>query len=103
MGDLGVADLGQSDARKGLDEGEHGPGCPCTRCRGFVPGNEVAVKHAAYVGLRADLSRAIERLGPEVVEEAETIRSLVPGYCESDELAVSDLAVTRVRIKRAAA
>lgn len=98
----------------------HGEGCTCTRCVGFEPGNEVGiatrfqaghdsspVTHGAYRGIRAelrgDLARAVERLGPEVVEEAAIIRGLVPGYSESDELAIVDLAVTRVRIARAAA
>lgn len=83
-------------------EVEHGPDCQCTRCVGFQVGNSTALRHGAYVALRADLAGAIDKLGPEVVAEAALVRRLVPGYAESDELAVQDLAVTRIRIRRAA-
>jgi hypothetical protein len=35
-----------------LSEGQHGPECGCTRCRGFEPENAAAAKHGAYSGRR---------------------------------------------------
>jgi hypothetical protein len=102
-----------TDPRSGIDErGEWTPAFPGQRppltsesgeATRFPEANTVSVRHGAYVALRDDLARTIDRLGPEVVEEAAIIRRLVPGYAESDELAVQDLAVVRVRIRRAAA
>ena len=64
---------------------QHGPDCACTRCQGFSPGNQLAVRHGAYSTFRT--SRRSAQLGAE-------IRDVMPLYDESDEVQVRLLGTT---------
>jgi hypothetical protein len=72
---------------------EHGPNCPCTRCRGFEPGNEVSTRHGAY---------ATVNLGPRVDELADLIRPTVPTYRSGDEVMLRVLCLALTRLERSA-
>ncbi len=72
-------------------EKKHGPDCTCTRCKGFEPGNELALRHGAY---------AVVALGPRVEELADQIRELVPAYSASDEITIRLLCLTLARLER---
>lgn len=72
---------------------EHGPNCPCTRCRGFAPGNGVSVRHGAF---------AILQLRPRANELAEAIRvSLGPTYSSRFDLAISASAAAAAQYEKA--
>lgn len=73
---------------------EHGDQCPCVRCRGFEPGNQVARKHGGY---------ALVGLGERASEIADTLRPTMPAYSVADEPTLSLLSVTLARIERATA
>lgn len=74
---------------------EHGPGCGCTRCAGFEPGNDVAVRHGAYASPM--------KLAPRASEIADAIRPLVPAWSESFEPQLALYAIALVRVERATA
>lgn len=86
----------------------HGPPCtagkdggPCTRCTGFLPGNEhraqagneLRVTHGAY---------ATVKLGPRVAELADELRPFVPTYRPGDEVALKAMCLAVARIERTA-
>ncbi len=71
---------------------QHGPDCACTRCQGFSPGNQLAVRHGAYSTFRT--SRRSAQLGAE-------IRDVMPLYDESDEVQVRLLGTTLARCEAA--
>lgn len=74
----------------------HGDDCECTRCRGFKPGNTVAIERATH-GAYADL-----KLGARVAELAADLAPLVPAYRASDQVTVQLLALSIARIEAAA-
>jgi hypothetical protein len=55
--------------------------CPCTRCRGFQPGNALAVTHGACSELRG--ARAVLKLGPRAAEIAVLLADAVPAYVDT--------------------
>ncbi len=73
----------------------HGDDCRCTRCVGFQPGNEVAVKHGAYA--------SPVRLAPRAEEIADAIRPLVPAWSVAFEPTLALFATSLVRMERATA
>jgi hypothetical protein len=81
-------------------ESRHGPDCPCPRCRGFEPGNQLSKGHGAppVHGAYATL-----RLGARAPEIADALRGDVPGYRASDEPTLLLLGVTLARIEAAVA
>jgi hypothetical protein len=63
-----------------VSELAHGPDCECVRCKGFEPGNAVAVKHGAYATLK---------LAPRAAEIAEYLReAMAETYQPRFEIAI---------------
>lgn len=59
----------------------------------FPPGNGAAIRHGAQAGAW--------RLAPRTLEIADTLRPLVPGYCDGDEVTLRLLALVLARLERA--
>jgi hypothetical protein len=73
----------------------HVPGCKCTRCVGFQPGNALAVTHGAR-------SSAL-RLSSETHELVDLIRPHLPIASPGFEATLESYALVLVRVRRAAA
>lgn len=75
----------------------HGDGCACTRCVGFLPGNELRTRHGAYASeLRLSTN-------PRHAEIADGLRERLPIYAVADEPAVQLLSTALLRIEKASA
>lgn len=77
---------------------EHGPDCPCQRCRGFEPGNRLSVGNASRLQHGA---YATVKLGPRVEEIADAVRDDVPTYRPADEIMLRLLALCLARLEAA--
>jgi len=75
--------------------GPHRNGCPCTRCVGFEPGNEVALKHGSYVSPL--------RLTSRVGEIAEALLENMPHRSPVFAAMVQAAALAGARLERAIA
>lgn len=73
---------------------QHGPDCPCTRCRGFQKGHTLSLRHGG---------RSIVALEPRVAELAAEIRKLVPARSDSDEISERLLALALAQVESASA
>lgn len=78
----------------------HGPECACTRCTGFLPGNELAFQPGNALALRHG-ARAMLRLAPRAAELADELAALVPASSPSDEPTVRLLALVLARVEAA--
>lgn len=70
----------------------HEPGCACTRCAGFEPGNGAAVTHGAYA------TAAISERGAELADE---VRAVMPLQSGADRFVVAALGVVLARVEAA--
>ena len=75
----------------------HGAACPCHRCVGAQPGNDLAVTHGAY---RADVVIAAE---PRTQEILAWIRDTQPVHAPCDAMTEARLAVVYRRTELAVA
>ena len=72
----------RQDARQVAPVGPHREGCDCTRCRGFEPGNLLAVKSGAYSrrlleGDAHELLTEIELAAPEAAAPVLALAAMV--------------------------
>lgn len=84
---------------------EHSAGCSCTRCVGFEqgnelgrrfePGNDLGLRHGAYV--------SPVKLAARAQEIADVIRPSLPVYSSAFEATLCSYAIVLVRIERASA
>lgn len=77
----------------GLEASEHGEQCGCTRCSGFVEGNDVAVRHGAYSPLK---------LQPRADDLRDQLAPLVPFMLPAYAPLVDLAAFTLAQVERAA-
>jgi hypothetical protein len=75
--------------------GTHGVDCSCTRCLGFQPGNDVALRHGV------DVSPL--RLSDRTMELEAAIRDAMPHYRPAFAMAVQAAAIAGARLERAEA
>ena len=72
----------------------HGPECGCARCRGFASGNDVALRHGAYVALDSS---------PRVAEIEAWVEETQPVSHPADRGAIHRLAPVYARLERSTA
>lgn len=102
------------------DPAEHGPDCPCTRCRGFQPGHDASVKHGAdsparlrpiglhecrhtFVSLMVAAGRSLEEVGDYVGHSSAYMTDRYRHLLDSargDAAAALDALLTRGRSDR---
>jgi hypothetical protein len=73
-------------------EVEHGPECPCPRCRGFQEGNAFALRHGSY---------SVLQLRPRAAELAAEIRATLPVPAARYELAIQAAGAAAAQYERA--
>lgn len=78
----------------------HGPACPCPRCRGFEPGNQLSVGNR---GPMTHGARSVVNLAPRIAELVDALAPLVPAVSPSDGPTLAVLAGVMARIEAAQA
>jgi hypothetical protein len=70
---------------------EHGADCPCVRCHGFEPGNQLSRRHGGY---------SLAGISQRASVIADQVRETLPAYSVADEPVLLLLSTTLARIER---